>query len=59
MYCCILLQQIGEKRFVFAHRDTEGYGLNMAAVERFHQDGVQLIMTVDCGFHRGEGCAWM
>lgn len=44
------LQQIGVKKLgmYLPHRDTEGYGLNMAAVEKFAQDGVHLIITVDC-----------
>ncbi len=45
------LQQIGvaKLQLYLPHRDTEGYGLNMAAVERFHTEGVNLIITVDCG----------
>ncbi|EKD79572.1 MAG: hypothetical protein ACD_41C00033G0003 [uncultured bacterium] len=45
------LQQIGvaKLQLYLPHRDTEGYGLNMAAVERFHTEGVHLIITVDCG----------
>lgn len=31
------------------HRHLEGYGLNAAAVEQFARDGVDLIITVDCG----------
>lgn len=31
------------------HRDTEGYGLNKTAIETFISQGVQLIITVDCG----------
>lgn len=31
------------------HRHDEGYGLNMDAVERFADEGVKLIITVDCG----------
>lgn len=44
------LQQIGIKNLgmYLPHRDTEGYGLNMAAVEKFAEQGVQLIITVDC-----------
>ena len=44
------LQQIGIETLgmYLPHRDTEGYGLNMAAVEKFSQQGVQLIITVDC-----------
>lgn len=30
-------------------REKEGYGLNCAAIERFHAAGVGLIVTVDCG----------
>lgn len=31
------------------HRHDEGYGLNMAAVEKFADEGVKLLVTVDCG----------
>ncbi len=31
------------------HRHTEGYGLNVAAVEQFAKDGAKLLITVDCG----------
>ncbi len=30
-------------------RFSEGYGLNMKAIDRISQDGVELIITVDCG----------
>lgn len=30
-------------------RETEGYGLNVAAVDEIHSNGVTLIVTVDCG----------
>ncbi|MBN1779392.1 MAG: single-stranded-DNA-specific exonuclease RecJ [Candidatus Buchananbacteria bacterium] len=30
-------------------RETEGYGLNMAAVKKLIDQGVKLIVTVDCG----------
>lgn len=30
-------------------RGTEGYGLNVPAVEELHKDGVKVIVTVDCG----------
>ncbi|MBI4407569.1 MAG: single-stranded-DNA-specific exonuclease RecJ [Candidatus Kerfeldbacteria bacterium] len=45
------LQEIGIKKLsmYLPHRDTEGYGLNAAAVERFHTEGIHLIITVDCG----------
>lgn len=31
------------------YRYTEGYGLNMDAIRKFKEDGVNLIVTVDCG----------
>ena len=30
-------------------RFTEGYGLNVAAVEKLHRDGATLLVTADCG----------
>ena len=31
------------------HRKREGYGLNAAAVQRLHEEGVSLLVTSDCG----------
>jgi len=31
------------------HRLTEGYGLKTAALEKLHQQGISLVVTVDCG----------
>ncbi|MEE8418636.1 MAG: single-stranded-DNA-specific exonuclease RecJ [Dehalococcoidales bacterium] len=31
------------------HRMTEGYGLKTAALEKLQQEGVSLVVTVDCG----------
>lgn len=31
------------------HRDTEGYGLNLKAIDQFIAQGVKLLITVDCG----------
>lgn len=31
------------------HRHDEGFGLNIDAVKKFHNDGIQLIITLDCG----------
>lgn len=36
-------------RSYLPHRDKEGYGLQMTQVERFIEEGVNLIVTVDCG----------
>ena len=35
-------------------RFTEGYGMNIPALERMHQDGVKLLITVDCGMGNPE-----
>lgn len=39
-------------------RITEGYGLNLAAVERMHSEGVSLIVSVDCGISDHEQIAY-
>jgi single-stranded-DNA-specific exonuclease len=31
------------------HRLTEGYGLKTAALEKLHQQGISLVISVDCG----------
>lgn len=31
------------------HRHYEGFGLNQEAIDKFHKDGVGLIVTIDCG----------
>ncbi|WP_455244296.1 single-stranded-DNA-specific exonuclease RecJ, partial [Petrachloros mirabilis] len=31
------------------HRQREGYGLNLEAVQRLHDEGVSLLVTSDCG----------
>jgi len=36
------------------HRVEEGYGLNHAAVQRLHGEGVSLIITVDCGISNAD-----
>lgn len=46
----LTLQHLGAVVDVYLpHRDTEGYGMNMATVQSFHDVGVKLIITVDCG----------
>ncbi|MCI0565933.1 single-stranded-DNA-specific exonuclease RecJ [bacterium] len=44
-------KKIGYEHFknYIPHRQDEGYGLNNAAIESFAQDGVSLVVTVDCG----------
>lgn len=36
------------------HRDTEGYGLNSPAIEKFAEDNVDLMITVDCAISNAE-----
>jgi single-stranded-DNA-specific exonuclease len=44
-------KKIGYKNFqnYIPHRHDEGFGLNMEAVEEFSNQGVTLLITVDCG----------
>lgn len=54
------LKQIGLKniRIYLPHRDLEGYGLNIPALEQFVQDKVDLIITVDCAISNAEEVAF-
>lgn len=41
---------LGVESFVYIpDKKSEGYSMNSAAVEMFHQQGAKLIITVDCG----------
>lgn len=45
-----ILQGLGAKYQIYLpHRDQEGYGLNIKAVDYIHEQGTKLIITVDCG----------
>ena len=46
-----LFQKIGHENYVnyIPHRHLEGFGLNEEAIEKFKEDKVDLIITVDCG----------
>ncbi len=39
----------GDVQYYIPDRNKEGYGLNKAAIDAFHSDGVSLIITVDNG----------
>jgi single-stranded-DNA-specific exonuclease len=39
----------GDIRPYIPHRLREGYGLNTEAIDQFAREGVQLLLTVDCG----------
>jgi len=44
------LTRLGGKTVPYIpHRLTEGYGLNTTALENLHNQGVSLVITVDCG----------
>ncbi|MCK9364201.1 MAG: single-stranded-DNA-specific exonuclease RecJ [Syntrophales bacterium] len=47
----------GNASFYIPDRMSEGYGLNIASVKRFHSEGVGLIVTVDCGMANHEEIA--
>ena len=44
------LSTLGKKAIPYIpHRLTEGYGLKTAALEKLYQQGISLVITVDCG----------
>lgn len=50
-----LLEAMGAKVDVYLpHRELEGYGLNMQTVEEFGKNGVNLVITTDCGISNRE-----
>jgi len=45
-----VLKELGaETNFYIPDRQTEGYGLNCAALEKLQDSGTRLLLTVDCG----------
>jgi single-stranded-DNA-specific exonuclease len=44
-----LSQLEGEVCWYLPHRVREGYGLNVNALNHLHEEGVHLVITVDCG----------
>ncbi len=44
--------------FHVPHRFTEGYGLNIPALENAKAEGCSLVITVDCGIRSFEPLAW-
>ena len=47
----------GNVRHFIPDRLVDGYGLNPPAVERLHAEGVQLIVSVDCGIRSDAAAA--
>jgi single-stranded-DNA-specific exonuclease len=53
------LQQIYKSvTYYIPDRISEGYGLNLAAIEQMRSEGVSLIITVDCGISDHEPIAY-
>ncbi len=49
------LREVGaDVSFYTPHRLTEGYGLNLEALNRIRSTGTRLMLTVDCGITDGE-----
>ena len=50
---CLMLEYLEslglDVSYYIPGRSEDGYGLNMMAVRQFHDDGIDLIVTVDCG----------
>jgi len=53
------LEILGAKTgFHIPHRFTEGYGINIPALEQAKKDGYSLVISVDCGIRGFEPLAW-
>ncbi|REJ78449.1 MAG: single-stranded-DNA-specific exonuclease RecJ [Acidobacteria bacterium] len=53
------LEMIGaESGYHVPHRFTEGYGLNIPALENARNEGYKLVITVDCGSTSFEPISW-
>ena len=53
------LKMLGaETGFHVPNRFTEGYGVNIPALEKAKADGFTLCITVDCGIRSFEPCTW-
>ena len=46
---CVLKELTDNLFYYIPSRFEEGYGLNISAVDKIHQQGAELIITVDCG----------
>ncbi len=47
-----------DSTFHVPNRFTEGYGINIPALEQAQADGVSLVISVDCGIRSFEPLAW-
>lgn len=48
----------GETSFHVPNRFTEGYGINIPALEQAKRDGCSMVISVDCGIRSFEPIAW-
>jgi single-stranded-DNA-specific exonuclease len=48
----------GKTGFHIPHRFTEGYGINIPALEKAKERGYTLVISVDCGIRSFEPIAW-
>ena len=48
----------GETGFHVPHRFTEGYGINIPALEKAKERGYKVVISVDCGITSFEPIAW-
>ena len=48
----------GKTTFHIPHRFTEGYGVNIPALEKAKERGYSLVVSVDCGIRSFEPVAW-
>ena len=50
---CLMLEYLEslglDVSYYIPGRSEDGYGLNITAIRQFHDDGIDLIITVDCG----------
>src|SRR5574337_1217669 len=55
----LFLKELGaDASYYIPRRQSEGYGLNIEAINRLHAGGVKLLVTVDCGITNSEEVAY-
>ncbi len=54
----MLLMLGSDSTFHVPNRFTEGYGINIPALKQARQDGVSLVISVDCGIRSFEPLIW-
>lgn len=55
----LFLKELGaDASYYIPRRQSEGYGLNIEAINRLHAGGVKLLVTVDCGISNSEEVAY-